>query len=166
MLVFNCGIRCTNSHSYLTPVSPDNSFFFSIEEYLKHCLTDRNSCICSSWVLSWLSGVVFNILFFGLPSVSYIKINMSCIVYYSPVGVLINEITLPFDPCGYRLFARFGFDQWKNWLDDTFRLIHWNFVLMWLEKRVYFGCAYLELSDLGELHGNKEQKKWYLLVNS
>lgn len=41
-------------------------------------------------------------------------------------------------------------------------------ILYWcsFQKRVYFGCAYLELSDLGELHGNEEQKNWYLLVNS
>lgn len=72
---FSCGSRCINSHFYLPSVSTNTLSFFYIRKYLKHCLTDRNSCVCDPWVIFWLSGVVFNIIL-GFPSVSYIKINI------------------------------------------------------------------------------------------
>lgn len=74
IIILNCGARCINSHSCLSSafLSIMLSVLFVTEKYLKQWQVETH--VCSPWVTSWLSGVVFIYV--------YIIFGFSLIVLY------------------------------------------------------------------------------------
>lgn len=58
IFIISCGLRCLNTHFYLSSVSPTTLFYFPQKKYLKHCWRERNSCLLSmGHVLTQWSGI-------------------------------------------------------------------------------------------------------------